>query len=340
MSTQTGTKIFELKYLKTIGLLNMAPVGKGYGNPTDLVVGKDGHIFVLNRGEVSFSRVSVCTYDEEHLYEFGAHGDGDGQFRQPSSIAMDSRERIYVVDEHNNRVSIFKPSGEYLGKWGKFGVGEGQFDAPCGLALDADDNAYVVDQNNNRVQKYTSDGSFLLQWGESGAGAGQFNLPWGITLDSHGHVYVADWRNDRIQKFTPEGTFLAEFGESGDGYGQFHRPSNVAVDTDGYIYVADWGNQRVQVLRPDGGFILKLRGQATLSRWAQDFIDSNPDEKRTRGVANLYPELPPHLSVKPHLVSQQTEPYFTQPRSVYLDREGRLYVADTGRHRLQIYQRG
>jgi DNA-binding beta-propeller fold protein YncE len=105
-------------------------------------------------------------------------------------------------------------------------------------------------------------------------------MPWGVTLDSQGNVFVADWRNDRVQKFTPEGGFLASYGESGQGDGQFNRPSSVAVDSDGYIYVADRGNERVQVLRPDGGHLATLMGQATLSRWSEEFLEVNPERQR------------------------------------------------------------
>ena len=89
-------------------------------------------------------------------------------------------------------------------------------------------------------------------------------------------MYVADWRNDRIQKFTADGEHLATYGSSGDGDGQFSRPSAVAVDSDGYIYVADWGNERLQLLDADGNFVQLLRGQATLSKWAQDFMNGEP----------------------------------------------------------------
>ena len=108
-------------------------------------------------------------------------------------------------------------------------------------------------------------------------------MPWGITLDSDGNVYVADWSNDRVQKFTPDGQPLGVIGESGDGDGQLNRPSDMAVDGDGNVYVTDWGNERVQVFGPDGGFLLALRGQATESKWAEEFFEANVDEKRGAG---------------------------------------------------------
>ena len=160
------------------------------------------------------------------------------------------------------------------------------------------------------MQKFTRDGRFLLKWGEEGSGPGQLNLPWGIALDPHGDVFVADWRNDRIQKYSPEGRYLATVGGPGRDEGGLNRPSGVAVDADGYVYIADWGNERVQVFNPDGEFVLKLRGQATLSKWSKEFFASNPDEVRTRDMANLLPDLPDHLPRPAERVRPRPTPYF------------------------------
>ncbi|HEY7711431.1 MAG TPA: NHL repeat-containing protein [Candidatus Entotheonella sp.] len=341
MSTQTATTAFALDYVKTIGIVAVQ-MGRGFINPYDLVVSRDGRIFVLNRTDsarAALVRVGIVSFDEEYLGEFSkGYGPGDGQFMLPVAMALDSQERLYVTDEHLHRVSIFDLSGDFLGKWGEAGDGEGQFNGPAGIAIDASDHVYVADQHNHRIQKFTADGQYVSQWGGAGDGPGQLNMPWGLAVDTQGSVYVADWRNDRIQKFSPDGEFLDSFGETGTGDGQFHRPSGVAVDPDGYLYIADWGNERLQVLGPDGSFQANLKGQATLSKWAEEFINVNPDEKATRAMANLIPNLPPHLRT-PHHISSQTESYFWGPVSVKLDHEGRLYVVEANRHRVQVYQR-
>ena len=343
MGAQVATKRLTLQYVKTIGIVNNGDNGRGFANPYALVTSRDGRIFVLNRCDPirrsKALRVGICNLEEEYLGEFGfGFGDGDRQLKLPTGMAFDSDERLHITDEANHRISVFDTEGAFLGKWGLHGSGDGQLSGPSGIAFDADDNAYLVDQNNHRVQKFTRDGEYLLQWGEQGDGDGQFDLPWGVTVDTRGDVYVADWRNDRIQKFTADGRFLAKFGEPGDGDGQFSRPSDVAVDDEGYIYVADWGNERVQVLGADGGFQLKLRGQATLSKWAEEFFASNPDEVEPREISDLTPQLPSHLNTA-HDISSQTESYFWGPVSVTLDADGRLYVTETNRHRFQIYQR-
>ena len=339
MSAQAATVPFTLQFVKTIGMISNVATGRGFLSPSATAISSDGRIFVLDQ---SLVRVTICNLDEEYLGEFATwYGDGEGdkQLGKPTDMAFDSDERLYITDETNHCVFVYDSSSEYHGKWGEEGNGKGQLSGPSGIALDSEDNVYVVDQYNNRVQKFTRDGEYVLEWGEFGQGDGQLNLPWGITVDSEDNVYVADWRNDRIQKFTSDGRFLAKYGESGDGDGQFVRPADVAVDKDGYIYVADWGNERVQVLGPDGSFQTKLRGQATLTKWTEDFFASNPDERDTRAVANLVPTLPEHLS-DPYNVSSQTEPYFWGVMDLAFDAEGRLYVTEFRRHRLQIYERG
>ena len=350
MSTQTKSSEIVLDYVKTIGIVNNGYNGRGFANPYDIAVGGDGRIFVLNRcdpARASAIRVGICNLEDEYLGEFGrGFGAGDEQFAWPVAMVLDNRHRLHITDEHNHRVTTYDTSGDtsgnasakYLSHWGKPGTGDGELNGPAGIAVDSSDNLFVVDQHNSRVQKFTSDGKFIANWGSFGGGNGQFNLPWGAAVDKDDNVYIADWRNNRIQKFTNDGEFLAAFGNSGEGEGQFQRPTSVAVDPEGFIYVADWGNERVQVLGPDGSFQMILRGEATVSKWAEAYFDSNPEEKAERDISNLKPELPAHLNT-PYHISSQTEPYFWGPVSVSLDREGRLYVTETNRHRFQVYQK-
>jgi len=331
------------QYSHTIGIY--AQIGRGFNNPVDLALGRNEVLYVLNRAgsdispRMSYKRVSVCTLSEAFHGEFSHGGSGDGEIMWPVSIAIDAGQRLYISDEALHRISVFDQDGQFLYKWGAQGQGEGEFDRPAGLVFDADGHILVADGLNHRIQRYTQDGQFLGQWGRHGKGAGEFDLPWGLATDSENQIYVADWRNDRIQKFDAQGRPMASWGTPGSGEGEFRRPSGVAVDADGLIYVADWGNERVQILDPDGYCRALLRGDAGVSQWGRDYFISNQDELEERQQADLEPELDLLPSDGQREVSASIEKLFWGPTSVKIDAEGRIYVVDSCRHRIQVYHK-
>jgi DNA-binding beta-propeller fold protein YncE len=331
------------RYSRTIGFY--AQNGRGFNNPVDVALGHDGVLYVLNRAgsdielRMPYKRVTMCTLDEDYLGEFSSGGSGDGQIMWPVAIAIDGEGNVYISDEALHRISIFDGQGHFLGKWGVKGDGVGEFNRPAGLAFDQDQHLLVVDGLNHRIQRYTTDGRFLGQWGQAGRGPGALNTPWGIAVDRAGDVYVADWRNDRLQKFDAQGRFLASYGATGRGDGEFSRPAGVAVDAEGNIYVADWGNERVQVLGPDGSFLARLRGEAGLSKWGESYFISNQDELEERQKANLEPKLSLSPTDDLREESASIEKVFWGPIAVKVDDQGRLYVVESCRHRMQIYRK-
>ena len=330
--TTTTTQL--LTYERTLGLSVME--GRGFYYPADTVIGDNGRLYVVNRSLESVDRgvrVTVCDLESEYYGTFGAYGEGDGQFIWLTSGAKNSRGDIYLTDEYLHRVTAFDADGNFIRVWGTHGSKEGEMDGPCGIAIDADDNLYVSDTYNNRVQKFTESGSYLQALGE-----GILSMPWGVTVAPSGDVYVADWGNDRIARFAADGEFVAAYGEAGRAEGQLVKPASVAVDTDGNVYVADWGNERVQAFDADGGFAQILRGEATLSPWAVNFLNINREEGEARSRANLELDIDFFDPDDPHEVSSHIEKYFWAPMSVKLDGKGRLFVTESNRHRVQVYR--
>ena len=338
MATDTGTRMVNLEYVDTIGFV-ADQGGRGFHLPMGIAIKDDGRIYVASRSNtqsLNIVGIQVVNLKHEFFGQINSYGNGDGQMIWPTALALDSQENLYLSDDFLQRITIFDGEGNFKTKWGAKGNGDGEFDGPSGIVFDSDDNMLLVDHRNNRVQKFTKDGRFISKFGSQGSGDGQFDLPWGICLDDDGYIYIADWRNDRIQKFTSDGEFVAKFGASGDGDGQLNRPAGVAVDSDGNMYVADWGNQRLQVLAPDGSFLLKLRGQATLSHWAKEYLEAQADELKAR--ESFQPVFDVDTDDQ-HEVSARIEPYFWDPVTVILDKQDRVYVLETSRHRFQVFQK-
>ena len=329
----------RLRYSHSIGLSTME--GRGFYYPVDTVIDSDGKLYTVSRsldGDVRGLRVTVYDLDSEYFGTFGGHGTGDGQFVWPTAIERDDDGNTYVADEYTNRIVTFDSEWKPMKAWGSTGAAPGELDGPSGLAFDAEGNLLVVDHQNHRVQRFTKDGVYISSFGTHGAGDGEFDLPWGITVDRSGEILVADWGNDRIQRFSPDGGFVANFGRPGRADGELHRPADVSVDQDGYLVIADWGNERVQIFDAKGNFVQVLRGEATDSKWAKDFLRINVEEAQARTRADMDKDIDFFVD-DPHEVSSHIEKYFWAPTSVKLDGQGRLYVTESNRHRLQIYQR-
>ena len=337
MTTAQQTR--RMEYSHTMGMTVME--GKGFYYPVDSAVGKDDRLYVISRSKEETTRgirVTMCDAESGYYGNFGGYGPEGGKFVWPACGATDGQGRFFISDEKQNRITAYDPEGNYLFHWGQTGSEPGQLDTPSGLAFDTKNNVWVADTYNDRLQKFTADGRFLLACSGAGEVVEGVSLPWGLACDTQDNVYAADFGNDAIKKFSSDGKFLAAFGSSGRGEGQFTRPASVAVDSEGYIYVADWGNERVQVLDAEGNFVQLLRGEGTISEWAANFLSINREEAAARATADLNMEID-YVIDDPHEESSHIEKYFWCPVSVKLDSQGRLYVTETNRHRIQIYRR-
>jgi DNA-binding beta-propeller fold protein YncE len=328
MTTQTQEHLStrgQYRYHDVIGLLSAGQAG--FSDPVSIVLGPDNLLYVASRANPNQReavRVTKCTKDGDYVDQFGTWGEGPGQFVWVTDIAFNSRGELFLADEHSHRISAFTADGQFLHAFGQHGQDNAQLDRPSGIAFDRNDDLYVVDSLNHRVQKFTQKGQFLDKWGSFGCGPGQFNMPWGIALDQQGYVYVTDWRNDRMQKLTTDGQFIMAFGRSGSGEGEFNRPNGITVDNDGDIYVCDWLNDRVQVFDPQSKYKDTLIGHSGVSKWARSYLDANleVEQKLLKATHNIEPKM-----------------RFYRPSSVKVDADGKVYVVDTYRHRVQIYQK-
>ena len=311
-------------YERTVGMRRLT------NTAADIAISRDGHLHILCRGE-NLVFVRRLTLDDDDLGAYNLVGGGgpvggsfkvEGNFVWPSSIVLDAADNLWVSDEGANKISTLSLDGKLISQWGAAGRGDGELDRPSGIAFDKEGGLYVADTMNHRVQKLTREGRFILKWGRLGAGPGEFNMPWGIAVDGEGNVFVSDWRNDRIQKFTAKGEFVTQFGKSGQAEGEFNRPAGITVDQDGDVYVADWGNHRVQLFDNTGRFVEKFIGDATLSKQARNYMVSNLMAMRIREMTPIEPQK-----------------RFRWPTSVRTDSHGRMYVADYGSHRVQVYRK-
>jgi sugar lactone lactonase YvrE len=173
-------------------------------------------------------KVSVAELpDNNGIKVFGSFGTGDGKFKNPSGLALDTgTDFLYIADTDNDRIQIVDVDGNcgsdelaervcFVDEFGESGTNKGEFEfkSPSGLALHMDtDLLYITDTDNGKIQIVDVDGNcsgsdeladdvcFVDEFGIFGTDSGKFDTPRGLSLDdSRNFLYIADTGNNRIQ---------------------------------------------------------------------------------------------------------------------------------------------
>ena len=87
----------------------------GFYGPRRIAIGPDDSIYVVDQGH---NRIAKFSPGGEVLTVWGSAGSGDGQFNDPTSVAVDpSTNKVYVADPINKRIQVFDENGKFLTKW-------------------------------------------------------------------------------------------------------------------------------------------------------------------------------------------------------------------------------
>jgi DNA-binding beta-propeller fold protein YncE len=157
-------------------------------------------------------------------------------------------------------------------------------------------------------------------------GKGIMVTPHGIHVDAQGNVWIADFAGNKdgtkghqVHKFSPKGEKLLSLGvagKAGNGPGEFNQPNDVAVGPDGSIYVSDGHDGQGMTTAAAIAEGLKRGATARISKFS-------PDGKYIKEWGKL--------GVR--------HGEFRTPHALQFDRRGRLWVADRGNHRLEIFDK-
>ena len=212
---------------------------------------------------------------------FGELPDGM-QLGNVSSVAVDSRDRVYVFQRKDPPVLVFDPEGNLLSAWGEDILTDAH-----GIHFTPEDELFLVDKDSHEVLKCTADGRVLLRLGNRDKPAFQapFNHPADAAVSSTGDIFVSDgYGNSRVHRFSAEGEFILSWGTPGAGPTQFTTPHSVWVDKDDRVLVSDRENNRIQIFSLEGDL---------LGQWGDLFhpMDMFVDEQNMVYVTDQIPRL-------------------------------------------------
>ncbi len=313
-------------------------------------------------GQAGFTQNAPNRVDGREVSTANSLAVKGGSITASGGIVVDARAsppHVYIADTPNNRVLAWRnlnslregsradivlgqPDLETtLSNYGSPAAGDrpaspSNLNRPSGLALDPEGNLFVADTGNNRVLRFPrpfdSPGAAadlvigqpaLSGYSVQGASAFLLNHPTGIAVEPlRGDLAVADTLNHRVLLFAaplrsamPASQVLGQssFVDSAPGLSStaLSFPTGVAFDSQGDIYVADTGNSRIMVFAPPRelpatGAAALASGPAPLGQ--PDFVTG------VGGTAGNRLRNPTGIVVN--------------------SRDGDLWVADTGNHRV------
>lgn len=198
--------------LMTLGQKGKAGSGKNrFRKPSDMLVAPNGDIFVVDGHgsspkEKVNNRVVKFNSEGKFLMDWGSSGSGQGEFKDPHALAMDSTGRLFVGDRGNSRIQIFDQMGKHLATWTQFG-------RPSGLFIDKNDVLYSADSESNtrRNQGYqrgirigsVKDGfvtSFIPDPEPDPDNTGT-SAAEGVAVDAFGNIYGAEVGPRTVKKY-------------------------------------------------------------------------------------------------------------------------------------------
>jgi hypothetical protein len=98
---------------------------------------------------------------QEEMKIGAVEGSLEYQFGQIGFIALDSQDRLYVLDAQAQEIRVFSPDGEFLRRIGRPGEGPGELRGAIYVVMGAGDTLFVPDTQNQRLNRFTTDGTAL-----------------------------------------------------------------------------------------------------------------------------------------------------------------------------------
>ena len=135
-------------------------------------------------------------------------------FRDIRGIALDSQNKLFVLDGTLNRVASYNinltdpvPFDLFL-SWGGFGTSKSTqgFSKPNDICIDNFDNVWIADTGNRCVKGYSNTGTWLITIIDSSL---RVTPPISITTDSENNLHCLTQTGVRV--YNQQGTFIFEY---------------------------------------------------------------------------------------------------------------------------------
>ncbi|CTQ86624.1 RING-type E3 ubiquitin transferase [Caenorhabditis elegans] len=186
--------------------------------------------------------------------KFGEFGVMEGQFTEPSGVAVNGQGDIVVADTNNHRIQVFDKEGRFKFQFGECGKRDGQLLYPNRVAVNRTTGDFVVTERSptHQIQVYNQYGQFLRKFG-----ANILQHPRGVCVDSKGRIIVVECKVMRVIIFDMFGNILQKFSCS--RYLEF--PNGVCTNDKNEILISDNRAHCIKVFSYEGQYLRQIGGE-------------------------------------------------------------------------------
>lgn len=200
--------------------------------------------------------------------KFGEFGNLDGQFTEPSGVAVNAQNDIIVADTNNHRIQIFDKEGRFKFQFGECGKRDGQLLYPNRVAVVRSSGDIIVTERSptHQLQIYNQYGQFVRKFGAS-----ILQHPRGVTVDYKGRIIIVECKVMRVIIFDQLGNVLQKFGCSQ----HLEFPNGIVVNDKEEIFISDNRAHCVKVFNYQGLFLRQIGSEGVTNYPIGVGIDTN-----------------------------------------------------------------
>jgi sugar lactone lactonase YvrE len=183
-------------------------------------------------------------------------------------------------------------------------------------------------------------GSLEKVWGRRGVSDGRFQKPRAMAIDKQDRLYIVDM-TARIQVFDADGKFLRSWQTPEHTNG---RPTGLSIDRDGNLAVPDTHYYQVLFYSPEGKLLRKLGGEHGSGPGQFGLVTDVGQDSAGNYYVSEYGEYDRVQKFTPdgkfilQFGSHGDGPaQFSRPQAIAIDKQDRIWVADSCNHRLQVF---